>query len=96
MATFSLYKCPKCGYEVHTEPHGYYALMSGQYYNFKCGGCKNIVSISAQELAEMDYNPRCPQCNDGDHLSTWNPIDGKCPRCNVKMKRVQGVKIFAD
>lgn len=85
MAEWHVYRCRKCGYEVHTEPQGFYALFSGQYYNFKCKKCKNIVSISSSELERMSYRPQCPECGDTKHLSTWNPIDGKCPKCGVKM-----------
>ena len=86
MAQWRTYKCKKCGYSVQTEPNGHYALMSGEYYNFKCSKCKNIVHISADELAMSRYNVRCPICGDTEHLSTWNPIEGKCPRCNRKME----------
>lgn len=55
MATFYRYRCKGCGYEVNTEPSGFYALFSGQYYNFKCSICKDIVSLSASDLYEMEY-----------------------------------------
>jgi len=95
MANFHVYKCEKCGYEVNTEPQGFYGLFSGQYYNFKCMACKNIVSISADDLAKMSYFPQCPECNENDHLSTWNPIDGRCPKCGGKMKDT-GMIMMAD
>lgn len=86
MAEWLTYRCKKCGYSVQTEPNGHYALMSGEYYNFKCSKCKNIVYISADELARSQYDVHCPICGDTEHLSTWNPIEGKCPRCNRKME----------
>ena len=86
MASWLTYKCKKCGYSVQTEPQGFYALMSGMYYNFKCSNCKKIVAISANELKEMSYSPRCPQCGKEDGLSTWNPLEGHCPKCNGKME----------
>ena len=95
MAHFYIYKCKKCGYEVKTEPQGFYGLMSGQYYNFKCMGCKNIVSLSTSDLESMGYLPSCPKCHDSEHLSTWNPVDGKCPRCNREMER-SDIRILAD
>ena len=45
MATFSVFKCKKCGYSVHTESQGHYALMSGEYYNFKCNKCNGRMEI---------------------------------------------------
>ena len=63
MATFHTYRCKGCGFEVKTDPRGFYALMSGQYYNFKCTRCKEIVSLSANDLAIMGYSPKCPICN---------------------------------
>ena len=95
MADMHIYKCKKCGYEVHTEPQGFYGLFSGQYYNFKCKKCKNIVKLSADDLESMSYFPRCPKCGDDRNLSTWNPIDGKCPKCGVKMLDT-GVRYCAD
>lgn len=85
MAQFKTYKCEKCGYSVLTEPLGHYGLMSGEYYNFKCSCCKEIVSISAEELAKERYFIKCPKCHKEDKLSTWNPIEGKCPKCGGNM-----------
>ncbi len=95
MATFQRYRCKGCGYEVRTEPRGFYALFSGQYYNFKCSKCKDIVSLSANDLYEMEYAPKCPICGNSNYLSTWNPIEGKCPMCNGEMEQIEGV-IMAD
>lgn len=50
MATLRRYKCDKCGYTVMKDIKGHYSLMSGEYYNFSCQKCKQIVSISAREL----------------------------------------------
>jgi DNA-directed RNA polymerase subunit RPC12/RpoP len=86
MATFSVFKCKKCGYSVHTESQGHYALMSGEYYNFKCNKCKEIVSISSSSLAQEMYGVRCPKCGERDHLYTWNPLEGHCPKCNGRME----------
>ena len=97
MASFKSYKCKECGYEVWAEPQGFHALMTGQYYQFRCNACKRIVSISAQNLAEMKYDPRCPECYAGhEHLSTWNPIEGHCPKCNGEMECDSDVVIMAD
>lgn len=86
MASWLTYKCKECGFTVETESRGFYALMSGMYYNFKCSKCKKIVAISANELKMMGYSPRCPQCGKENGLSTWNPIDGSCPKCNGEME----------
>ena len=72
MATWQLYKCNKCGYEVRTEPQGFYALMSGQYYNFKCKKCKEIVSLSSKDIGEMGYFPKCPKCGEDDKSERYN------------------------
>ena len=61
MATLRTYRC-ECGYEVQTEPTGHYGLFSGEYYNFRCAKCKEIISISADDLASQRYLPKCPKC----------------------------------
>ena len=86
MATFRTYKCKKCGFTVETESAGYYALMSGMYFNFKCRKCKRIVSISSEDINILGYSLVCPECNNTDCLSTWNPIEGHCPQCNGEME----------
>ena len=96
MATWHTYKCKKCGYEVHTEPQGHYGLMMGEFYNFKCSKCKEIVSLSADNLASQRYRIECPECGNDEALSNWNPIDGRCPKCNGKMEEVLGTIIMAD
>lgn len=97
MAQFKTYRCTKCGYEVQTEPKGHYALMSGAYYNFKCAKCKEIVALSAEQLAEQRYFIQCPECGKSDCLSTWNPIEGHCPKCGSQMKEDKNAfTIMAD
>ena len=97
MARLFVFKCKDCGHEVWADPRGFHALMTGQYYQFKCDKCKEIVSISAQNLAEMGYNPHCPECNaDEEHLSTWNPVEGRCPKCNGEMELKDNSVIMAD
>lgn len=95
MATWRTYKCKDCGYEVNTEPQGHYALMSGEYYNFSCPKCKGVVALSADTLAKQRYQVTCPKCG-GKKLSTWNPIEGHCPKCNGTMEEVSGRIIMAD
>ena len=95
MATLRRYKCDKCGYTVMKDIKGHYSLMSGEYYNFSCQKCKQIVSISARELNDMGYFPRCPRCESKETLYTWNPRDGRCPKCKGEMKPMPG-EIEAD
>ena len=97
MAQWITYKCKKCGYSIHTEPRGYYGLMSGMFYNFKCTNCKRIVNIPSGGLDRDGDYPECPYCRETSTLSTWNPIEGHCPNCGGKMSvdKLAGV-IMAD
>lgn len=93
MAEFRLYRCTKCGYEVQTEPSGHYALMSGMWQKCLCSHCEEIVSVPDEDLNEQT----CPNCDESGCLSSWNPIDGCCPKCkNEKMSPVEGYYILAD
>lgn len=96
MAALRTYKCECCGYEVQSEPLGHYSLMMGEFYNFSCPKSKEIVSIAAQILAAQRYSIECPECGNDSDLSTWNPIDGKCPKCNGHMSEQEGYIIMAD
>ena len=83
MATLRTYKCKECGYEVQTEPRGHYSLMSGEYYNFSCHKCKEIVTLSADDLSTMRYFPRCPECGEDRELWTLPKVqcsDGRSYR----------------
>ena len=95
MATMHTYRCKECGFEIMSNPHGFYSLMMGQVYNFKCTNCHNIVELSAQQINEMTYFPKCPVCGDGEHLYSWNPVEGRCPKCNGEME-CQNDVILAD
>lgn len=96
MAAFRTYRC-ECGYEVQTEPTGHYGLMAGEFYNFRCAKCKEIVSISADDLAKQVYTPTCPKCGAmNEDIHTWNPIEGHCPKCGRGMEEVPGMVIMAD
>jgi len=97
MATFRLYRCKKCGYEIQTDPHGHYGLMSGEYYDFRCVKCKEIVSIHVDNLARDGYFPTCPECGaSNEDLYTWNATEGKCPKCNGEIEEQIGCIIMAD
>ena len=80
MAQLRTYRC-RCGFEVTTEPLGHYSLMSGEYYNFHCHRCNDVVAISAKEIAEGGYFLKCPDCG-GEDLECWSP-NGKCPKCGA-------------
>ena len=96
MATLRTYRC-KCGYEVQTEPTGHYGLFAGEFYNSLCAKCKEITSISADELASQRYFPTCPKCGaENEEIHNWNPIEGYCPKCGKKMQEVPEMIIMAD
>ena len=95
MAEFHTYRCKGCGHEVQSEPAGHYALMSGQYYNFSCKKCKEIVSLSGHQLSQMGYSVHCPECS-SDEIATWNPVEGRCPKCGAQFEEVPGMIIMAD
>ena len=78
------YLCEDCGYELKTSPYGHYAHRIGEFYNFKCHKCRKIISMSGHNISQFGWGICCPDCGDS-HLSTWNPIDGCCPRCNGVM-----------
>ena len=96
MATLRTYRC-KCGYEVQTEPTGHYGLFAGEFYNFRCAKCKEIISISADDLASQRYLPKCPKCGaENEKIHNWNPIEGRCPKCGKKLHEVPGMIVMAD
>ena len=96
MATWRTYKCTKCGYEVNTEPSGEYALMSGEYCNYLCPDCSEIVSVGhGFNASPSEEKPKCPECG-SEAITKWNPVHGKCPKCGGKMKVVPGTIIMAD
>lgn len=91
MATWFSYRCNKCGYEVNTSPDGSYMLMSGEYQNYSCADCKEIISLDPEsELSQV-----CPECG-SKTIEKWNPKTGKCPKCGGTMKKVPGTMMLAD
>lgn len=86
MAVLSNYVCDSCGYDVVASPHGHYGVMSGSIYQFNCKSCKEIVELSGDELSEMKSFPACPKCENDGQLYAWNPIDGRCPKCEGVVK----------
>ena len=96
MATLRTYRC-ECGYEVQTELTGHYGLFAGEFYNFRCAKCKEIISISVDDLANQRYLPQCPNCGaENEKIHNWNPIEGRCPKCGKKMHEVPGMIVMAD
>lgn len=95
MATFHHYICtnPQCDFDIHTEPFGHYALMSGEYYEFRCPKCKEIHDFSSDKIAKLGYGLYCPHC--GSDLYSWNATDCKCPKCNSALEDT-GESMLAD
>ena len=92
MAEYKTYRCEHCGYEVDSNPAGFDGLMSGLVIDFKCSHCKEIVDV----LMERNmYWVNCPKCGK-EVTSTWNPIDGRCPKCDGEMLPVPGTTYLAD
>lgn len=94
MARWFTYKCKKCGYEVMTEPSGKYMLMSGEYQNYSCSNCREIVSLNISSVP-LESKPKCPKCG-SDSILKWNPVKCNCPKCNGKMQKVPDTVILAD
>lgn len=85
MARLLTYLCCKCDYSVLTEPDGHYLLVAGEYDNYICKNCNEIVSIKAEPKDEEGEKLQCPNCLATDSLEKWNPVDGVCPKCGGKM-----------
>ena len=95
MATFKRFVCKDCGHTIETDPHGHYGLMSGEYIDFMCENCKEIVSISTSDIAQMGYFISCPRCGK-EGLYTWNAKDGHCPKCGGELVEDKNSFILAD
>lgn len=81
MACFSKYLCKHCGYEILTEPHFYYRLMSGYSITRKCSNCKSI-------LREHFPWEEVPHFEEPEHFFNWIENNGFitkhgfCPECH--------------
>ncbi|MCM1066876.1 MAG: hypothetical protein NC418_04785 [Muribaculaceae bacterium] len=96
MAQLVLYRCKNCGYEVASEPYGHFATMQGEFYNFRCYSCREIVVFSALELAKANKDIlKCPDCG-GQELACWSPLNGKCPKCDGELEQEQGYAMMVD
>lgn len=92
MATYYKYKCKKCGYEHVGNKAGFDGIMAGLVVDFRCDHCKEIVGVLMRD--DMFYVD-CPYC--GERVAaTWNPVDGRCPKCRGEMIEVQGSCMLAD
>lgn len=96
MATLKKYVCSKCGFGIFTSKQGHYTLGIGEYFNFHCHNCANIVSLSAQELLEGGAQIKCPECGDSEDLYNWNPVDGVCPECGIPLREDDSIVMMAD
>lgn len=98
MAEYIGYRCKQCGYKVVAPPNGFGLTMMAARIFFKCNNCKEIVDYSTIELGESGRKLiRCPECKHPDSLSTWNPIEGHCPKCGGEMEQdPDGPFILAD
>lgn len=95
MAELQQFKCP-CGHEVLSCSRGYYALMRGMVIQFRCTKCKDIVEVPVDELHQHFPFFRCPVCGNEHSLVTWNPVDGKCPKCGKHKMQKTDLVIMAD
>ena len=79
MAEYRVYKCESCGYTVEANPKGHDRVMMGEIYSNMCQECHEVFSYMAPDETV------CPECG-SEKIVRWNPIKGKCPKCNHKMK----------
>ncbi len=84
MAEYKEYQCESCGYTVEANPKGHDFVMRGEIYTYICEDCHEIVDILASE------DTVCPLCG-SQKVKKWNPVKGKCPKCNHKMIPTGGV-----
>lgn len=96
MATFFGYRCsnPECKFRIDTAPSGHDYLMMGEFFKFHCPNCKKIVTLFAEEMDKHSRNQCCKDC--GGELHPWNPVTGKCPKCQSALEEDKSVIIDAD
>ena len=88
MAEYKQYKCDSCGYTVAANPKGHDVTMMGEVYSYMCEECHEIVCVPASKKTA------CPKCG-AEKLVKWNPVKGRCPKCNKKMQET-GIVLMVD
>ena len=94
MASYYRYKCKECDYSIDANPEGHDTLMMGEVYNFHCPKCRKIVDVLLHPFGGFGNSIICPNCGCKE-LTSWNPITGKCPKCNGEMGNTR-IHILAD
>ena len=93
MAALHLYKCEKCGWDIHSPSEGKDLLMGGRMFYFICKDCKHVFRRTVEYGHENEMNTTCPKC-DSSNTTDWKPKDG-CPKCGGKLKN-QGLVCLMD
>ena len=85
MACFSKYVCNHCGFEIMTEPHFYYRLMSGYQVTRKCSECKSIIRehLDLFELPHFDDPMSFLQWVESEDFRVKH---GFCPECHQQAR----------
>lgn len=95
MARLKKYFCGRCGFSIHTESDGKYALFSGEFRNAYCNECKQVVVIQLSDWKTRTENPCCPICG-SKRINPWSPMTCGCPNCHVFFTEDANEIIFAD
>ena len=85
MACFSKFVCTRCGFEILTEPHFYYRLMSGYQVTRKCSECKSIVRehLDMFEIPHFDSLRPFLQWIESEDFRIKH---GFCPECHQRAR----------
>ena len=93
MASYKEYKCKVCDYTVAANPKGKDMMMMGEFYNYLCPDCKEIVEV-LYPYGEKLEKIACPECG-SVKLEMWTPKTGQSPKCGGDMKAT-GVQMCVD
>lgn len=97
MAQIIAYKCKQCNHKVQASPNGFDTTMTNTWFYFKCEECQEIVTLDIEEIVDQHGILTCPNCHNIATLSSWNPIEGHCPKCGGEMEQdPDGPFILAD